>query len=185
MFLSLTVAMMFGSPADETKPTPPTKDVGAAVKILGRAPWRASAKPGSAAQQLVIRSEADFAKAVSPANDTKTVLDNLKKQLKVETIDWQKQMLIVASGGAQSTGGFRFEILGVFVKGDTMTVCWKLHAPKPTDFVTAAFTHPAETVLVETFPGKVVFDPPAAKEKQKPPAKRGADDSANPDSSDE
>ena len=179
MFVSLTVAMVLAMPADESKPNNPGKDAGTPVKILCRATWRASTKPGAAAQQLVIRSEADFAKAVGAGNDAKAALDNLKMQMKVDQIDWQKQMLIVVTAGAQRTGGYRLEILGAFAKGDTLTVRWKLHAPKPTDFVTMAFTHPAETVLVESTAGKVVFDPPAPK----PEGKRGKDNSKKPDPS--
>lgn len=179
MLLSLTVVMVLAMPADESKQSDRGKDAGTPVKILGRASWRASTKPGAAAQQIVIRSEADFAKAVGAGNDAKAALDDLKKQMKVEQIDWQKQMLIVVAGGAQRTGGYRLEVLGAFAKGNTLTVQWKLHSPKPTDFVTMAFTHPAEAVLVESTAGKVVFDPPAPKPEGKP----GKGNSKKPDPS--
>jgi hypothetical protein len=140
----------------------PPKDLGKPVKILGRATWRASTKPGASPQQLVIRSEAEFAKTVSAGNDAKNVLENLAKQLKVDAIDWNKHMLVVVSAGAQRTGGYRVEVLGVYAREDKLTVHWKLHSPKPTDFVTMAFTHPAETVLIESSDRKVMFDPDSA-----------------------
>lgn len=148
---------------DEEKPRPID---GVEVKVLGRAPWRASAKPGAAAQQLVVRSREEFDKLISAGNDPKTVLDNLQQQLKTE-IDWSKHMLVVCTGGAQRTGGYRVEVQVVYTKGETMTVRWKLHVPKPGSFVTMAFTHPAETVLVEKFAGTVVFDPAMAKPEPK------------------
>ena len=164
MFTPLALAAIIGAPPADEKPKPID---GIEVKVLGRAFWRASTQPGSAAQQLVIRSQAEFDKLVGPGNEAKTVFDNLQKQLKAD-VDWNKHMLIVCTGGAQRTGGFRVEVQAVYTKDDTMTVRWKLHAPKPTAIVTMAFTHPAETVLVNRFEGKVVFDPAIPK-----PASKG------------
>lgn len=163
MYAAMLLIASLGAPADppEKKDPPPAEKPlpGTPVKILGRGFWRASAKPGAAPQQLVIRSEMEFAKLISAGNDSKTVLDQLKKSLKVDALDWAKQMLVVVTGGAQRTGGFRVEVTAVAVKDNVLTVRWKLHSPKPTDIVTMAFTHPAETILIERFDGKVVFDP--------------------------
>jgi len=82
---------------------------------------------------------------------------------KVDKIDWDKQMVVVATAGAKPTGGYRVEILGLEARDGTLTVKWKLHSPKPGSIVTQAFTHPGEAVLVEKFEGKVTFDPPAPK----------------------
>ncbi len=136
------------------------------LKIEGRGFWRASSRPGGAAQQLVIRDAVEAAKASGLPADGKSqeqASANLAKALKVEKIDWDKQMVVVATAGAKPTGGYRVEVLTVAVKDGTVLVKWKLHSPKPGGIVTQAFTHPAEAVLVEKAEGKAVFDPPAPK----------------------
>jgi hypothetical protein len=156
--LARTQGLKFVLIKDETK----ERD----LKIQGRGFWRASARPGSAAQQLVIRDAGEAAKASGLPADGKgqeLASANLAKALKAEKIDWDKQMVVVVTGGAKPTGGFRVEILGLTLKDKELIVKWKLHSPKPGDFVTQAFTHPAEAVLVEKVDAKVVFDPPAPK----------------------
>ena len=144
--------------ADETK----KKE----LKIQARGFWRAPARPGTAAQQLVLRSGDDAAQAyrlkpggASPAQATRM----LAQALKVKTIDWDKQMVVVVTAGAKPTGGYSVEVLGLGVKDDTLTVRWKLNSPGKDSIVTQAFTHPGQAVLAERFAGKVVFDPPAKK----------------------
>lgn len=142
----------------------PTKE--GELKIQARGFWRASARPGGAAQQLVIRGAAEAAKAVGLPGDGKgqeQASDQIAKAVKLDKIDWDKQMVIVATAGAKPTGGYRVEILSVKSKEKDIVVKWKLHSPKPDDFVTQAFTHPAEAVVVEKKEGKVVFDPLAPK----------------------
>lgn len=157
MIMTLLLSLTVGQ-------TPMEKPLeGTPVTIQGRAPWRAGTKPGTAPQHLVVRSADEFAKLLRPGNDAPTVLRDLLKAMKLDSIDWSRQMLVVVTGGAQKSGGYRLEITGVAVKGDVMTVRWKLHSPRPTDIVTMAFTHPAETVLVPSHAGTVVFDPPLKK----------------------
>jgi hypothetical protein len=128
-----------------------------ATKIIARASWthaRADVKsPGKDKVQLVIRSAAELDAAVTTAAGRA----NLAKELKVKEIDWAKQMLVVVSGGTQRKGGFRVEVTGLEMKGETLTVKWKITPPK--GLATQAFTHPAEVVLIPAFAGKVVFDP--------------------------
>jgi hypothetical protein len=133
------------------------------LKIIGRGFWRASIRPGTA-QQLVIRSAEEAAKATNLPADGKgqaQASENLAKALKVEKIDWDRQMVVVVTAGAKPTGGYRVEVLSARVKDGAMTVKWKLHMPM--GFATQAFTHPAEAILVEKFDGKATFDPPAPK----------------------
>lgn len=136
------------------------------MKVQARGFWRASSRPGGAAQQLVIRSAAEAAKASGVPADGKgqeLASQRLAQVFKVEKIDWDKQMVVVATAGAKPTGGYRVEVVSVAVKDGAVQVKWKLHSPKPGSIVTQAFTHPGEAVLVEKAEGKVVFDPPAPK----------------------
>ena len=144
-----------------------------AERILARARWvYASADPGKRekASQFVIRSAAELITrppwnnldAPPPAVE-KTATAALAKALKVETIDWKTQMLVVVTGGTQSSGGFRIGVTSIQPKGDKLLVEWFLQRPK--GFATAAFTHPAEVVLTPRFEGAVEFQnvpaPPA------------------------
>ena len=157
----LTLLLTLVLPVAEDRKPDPTKD--RELKIEARGFWRASIRPGTA-QQLVIRSAAEAAKASGLPADGKgqeQATANLAKALRIEKIDWDKQMVVVATAGAKPTGGYRVEVLSVAVKEGNLLVKWKLHTP--TGFVTQAFTHPGEAVLVEKAEGKATFDPPAPK----------------------
>ena len=63
--------------------------------------------------------------------------------------------------------GIKHAVGGIDQDTLTLTVKWKLNSPKPGSFVTQAFTHPGEAVLVEKVEAKVVFDPLAPKTEEK------------------
>jgi hypothetical protein len=53
----------------------------------------------------------------------------LARMLKVEAIDWKKQMVIVVFGGEQRTGGYSVEVKSLEIKDKKLIVHWKLNAP--------------------------------------------------------
>jgi PrcB C-terminal len=147
------------------------------LKVLARGAWRVG--DSAAPLQLVIRSAKELSLAHGQTAD-KAEDDTLKTQavveaarlFKVETIDWKTQMIIVVSAGAKPTSGYTVEITDLDVQDDVLTVHWRLNSPKPGDFVTQSFTHPAQAVLTERFDGKVVFQaPPKAPSTGKEPLK--------------
>ncbi len=130
------------------------------VKIQARGFWRAPARPGSAAQQLVLRNAVQAAKAMNLAPDGRSQIQatkTLAQAFKVETIDWDKQMVIVVTAGAKPTGGYSVEVLGVTAQDKTLTVRWKLNSPGRDSIVTQAFTHPAQAILVDKAEGEPKF----------------------------
>jgi len=130
------------------------------LKIQARGFWRAPARPGAAAQQLVLRNAVQAAKAMGLAPDGRSQTQatrTLAEALKVPTIDWEKQMVIVVTAGAKPTGGYSVEVLGVTAQDKTLTVRWKLNSPGRDSIVTQAFTHPAQAVLVDTAEGEPKF----------------------------
>lgn len=144
----------------------------AAAKVIASAGWNyqkvdteAGGKDG---KQFVIRDAAQLVAAIpayaaldaQPAVVERMATAALAKALKVKDIDWKKQMLVVTTAGSRGSGGFRVEVTGLKVKGDTMTVSWKATPPKGA--ATAAFTHPGVVALVPAHK-KVEFDPPAKK----------------------
>ena len=121
-------------------------EAGKELKVLAQADWRPAGKD---AQQLVIRSAEELAKVTKMDADKAT--EALAKQLKVEKIDWTKQMVVLVSDGVKKTGGYSIEVLVVSGKDKELTVKWKLNSPKPGDIVTQVLTHPGKAALVERF----------------------------------
>jgi hypothetical protein len=112
------------------------------------------------AEQLALSHEIDDKNAKDTRFQTDVTAD-VAQLLKVRTIDWKKQMLVVVAAGAKPTGGYSVEILTLAVKDKTLLVNWKLNSPKPESAVRQARTYPAQMVLTEQFAGPVKFDPPA------------------------
>jgi PrcB C-terminal len=100
---------------------------------------------------------------IRTADDKATA--ELAKRLKVDGIDWKKQMVIVISGGQQRTGGYSVEAKSLEVKDKKLVVHWKLNVPD--GIVTQVISHPALTILVDRFEGDVVFDPAPPPEKKR------------------
>lgn len=143
----------------------PDAPPGQPVKLLGKAAWLASTEPGTPGRWAAIRSREEFAAAIKPETEVNAALARVAKMLKVDGIDWSKHMLVVVAAGAKPTGGYKVDIVQVTRADGVLTVHWKLHAPKPGDIVTMAFTHPAQVVLIEQVPDQVVFVPPPAEAK--------------------
>lgn len=121
------------------------------LKIHAKTPARIAQGPA------VIKSAEQLGKIQNTDPDKATA--SLAKMLKVDSIDWKKQMVIVISGGTQRTGGYSVEAKSLEVKGDKLIVHWKLNTPAPGSFVTQAFTNPAQTILVDRFEGPVEYNP--------------------------
>jgi hypothetical protein len=133
---------------------------GKAVKVLAE-----TAAPPVAPKDgkpLVIRNAKELMQAQGGKGDEEAATAALAKALKVDGIDWNKQMVLVLSGGQRRTGGYSVQVKGIEVKGDTLTVRWEVKGPPPGSFVTQALTHPSKTLLVERFDGTIRFDPPQA-----------------------
>jgi PrcB C-terminal len=163
MLTPLLVALTLTAPvADRTGPGL-ADDKTREPKIQARARWAAPGNPGAAAQQLVIRDATQAARALRLAPDGKgqqQATMRLAKIFKVPTIDWDRQMVIVATAGAKPTGGYSLNITKLGVKDKTLVVHWKLKSPGPGSIVTQAFTHPGQAILTDRWQGEVKFDPP-------------------------
>lgn len=140
-------------------------------KVLARASWPyAKADPNAPkkGELAVIRNAAELTArepwsnldAPQPVVEKKAT-DEVAKLLKVDGIDWNKQMLILVTAGPKSSGGWKVNIDSLKVDGKTLKVSWSATAPK--GFATAAFTHPGQIILVERFDGPVTFTATAAK----------------------
>jgi hypothetical protein len=132
------------------------------LKVFAKAPGR----PVGAAPRghMVIRNPQELTKIMAGlGGNIDKSLDRVTKMLKVDKIDWNKQMLLIISGGRQRTGGYRVELTSLKVKGDELTVRWKLIGPRPGQPVTQNLSYPAVTLLVERYDETIRFDPTVAK----------------------
>jgi hypothetical protein len=132
-------------------------------KITAVAIWRNAEK---APHTIVIRTADEAAVALGAAPDKardeatrREATSRFAKDLKVDGIDWTKQMVVVVAAGRKNTGGFSVEFTGLEIKNKTLTVKWKLHTPQPGGTVTQVITHPGTAALVGRFDGDVKFDP--------------------------
>jgi hypothetical protein len=152
------------------------------VKILARGAWPhlPTHVPGGigtdrAHHLWAIRSKQELAKLAGGG-----ALITVPKALKVESIDFGKQMLVAVEDGTQpmvgvSGGGPPSALYAVQIvridrddSAKTMTVRWR-HTPRGKD--DPVLTRPLEAVLVPKFDGEVKFDklPPADKPAKEPP----------------
>src|SRR5262249_58278041 len=103
----------------------------AAKKVSASADWygMTHAPRIEAGNHLVLRSvtelvkaiPAQFARGAAPEQVEKEVGAEVAKLLEVKSIDWDKQMLVVVSGGKCPTNGYPVEVLGTTTKGKTLT----------------------------------------------------------------
>lgn len=81
----------------------------------------------------------------------------ITQQLKVAKIDWKKQMIIVISGGQQSTSGYSVQLKSLRLKDGKLAISWKLHKPAPGTGKEVT-SYPSLGLLVDRFEGELVFD---------------------------
>jgi hypothetical protein len=139
---------------------------GKELKVFARSHWPyGSAQPNKREMsvQKVIRSAEELV-AATPFRDRDALPQVVEKMavaevaglLRVDGIDWNKQMLVVVTAGTRPTGGWRVEIDKVSANEDKVTVSYAIIPPK--GFVTQAFTHPGVMALVEKQTGNVIFE---------------------------
>jgi len=112
--------------------------------------------PGS----TVIRDKHHLARL--RGGDPDRISVDVAKILKVDSIDWNKQMLIVISGGEQPRAGYRVERKKLDIHKYKLTVHWALVEPSTPAKGKQVPTTPTWTILLERFDGDVVFDPKSA-----------------------
>lgn len=101
------------------------------------------------AEELFANSKKDPTSKKDPATP-KAMEAELAKFLKVDSIDWDKQMIVAVNGHKVGSGSIKFESLKTQDK--VLTVTWKLEE-RPA----LGFSIPAGLVLAERFDGEVKF----------------------------
>jgi PrcB C-terminal len=67
---------------------------------------------------------------------------------KIPSVDFAKEMVIVATLGTQRTGGYSIEVVGVEARGKTLRISIKKSAPPPGAITIQALTAPFHFVAV-------------------------------------
>jgi hypothetical protein len=131
----------------------------APLKIYAKAHWHyadMSPRADNNGKQFVIRSAADLLANMNigrtPDGTDDERVAAVAKQLKVGSIDWKKQMLIVVTGGVKESGGWKIDIAAVTRGEKACTVSWSLEAPQ--GVTPHAVTHPAVMALVDRCEGE-------------------------------
>ena len=75
----------------------------------------------------------------------------------VPTIDFAREMVLVAAHGTRNSGGYTITIDSVVVTGESMYVYVRKTSPGPTCGTTGALTEPASIVAVPRSTATVVF----------------------------
>jgi hypothetical protein len=142
---------------------------GLPVKALARGPWPyARWDTPVKGKVLVVRSRPEFVQATpyplladSALVRGERATRELLAALKVKSIDWDRQMVVVVCAGRKPSSGYRVKITGVVRQKDCLKVSWTLLVPK--GGADDVLTYPSECVLLPKHTGKVVFDPPLGK----------------------
>jgi hypothetical protein len=139
------------------------------AKVLGQAEWgNVPPEPGAAGREprcLAIRSQQELYRALGMPGDGKTRMQLERfftKAFNTKKVDFETRMLLLVTGGAQPSAGYRVEVTRVERSGEgqALRVYWKLHPPPPGQSVTQGPTHPAALVLLSRFNGEVSLEPP-------------------------
>jgi hypothetical protein len=149
-------------PDSPAKPVAPPPD-GKEVAVAGRAFWPDGWPPEAPRQEWFVRSEQEL---IDPRlRAPEHVLEKMRaeakthymKALKVDRIDFTKQMVVGVSGGVQPEGS-RVEVLRAEIDaaGKILTVSWRLR-PAGNGKQAAGIAHAAEVVLLDHFLGDIRF----------------------------
>jgi len=126
--------------------------------IIARADYQAKmpqlSKIGAGAEKVVITSSDDFLKACNGSRDE---MRKIQQALRVDDINFRREMLIIVTAGVVETLNHSVEILDVSTRGETMTVTWRLNKPDPKAVKQLKWNHPAQLVVVPRFDGQVKF----------------------------
>jgi hypothetical protein len=83
------------------------------------------------------------------------MLETVQRELEVERIDFDRQMLIHVSAGERPTGGYRIETTRIAAAPDRKTATVHCKAHPPEGFATQALTYPGELLLTPRFAGVI------------------------------
>jgi hypothetical protein len=159
----LTFVLFAPAPAPAPMNPPITPGVDG---VVARCTWQPAAAMRVGEKQYIFREGKQLAavmqlKATGDVDVTATNL--LAKQLRVENIDWKKQMVVTIAAGLRGADADRVAVTRIAQKDQTLTIYYTLYVdrpPQPGDNPMSppkatGFGCPAETVLINRFDGPI------------------------------
>ena len=103
-------------------------------------------------ETIVISSKEEWKSFLSKIDTTNKVSETFEN-----TINFSKEMIIVAVDKVRNTGGYSIEIIETIEEGNNMLIKVKTEAPKPTDMVTTAIVQPYHIIKINKTKKKIKF----------------------------
>lgn len=103
-------------------------------------------------ENIVISSKEEWKSFLSKIDTTNKVSETFEN-----TINFSKEMIIVAVDKVRNTGGYSIEIIETIEEGNNMLIKVKTEAPKPTDMVTTAIVQPYHIIKINKTKKKIKF----------------------------
>lgn len=130
------------------KPTPAAPSI---VRPVPEAQAVRSSSGMTAKQRLVVRDDATWAKVWAE------LASNYHPRPTVPSIDFARDVVIVASMGGQSGGGHEISVADVRIAGGNARISIVERSPGRRCVTTAAMTAPVAVVVVPRFAGRATF----------------------------
>jgi hypothetical protein len=142
-----------GETVVEAPPPPPKPPMDG---VLARCNWQPAAAMTLKGGRYIIRDPETLAREMKvTGTDLRTAATaTMARMLRVETIDWNKQMIVTISVGLRGSSADKLTVTKVEMDGTTLMVTYRLSASEPGG---TGIGYPAETVLVDRTDGAVRF----------------------------
>ena len=109
------------------------------------------------ASREVFRSQKEWDDWWQRHNTTVEFIDGEEIKPAAPAVDFASEMVIVATLGMRSSGGYSIEFAGIRHEEDTLIASYKTTSPGPDDRVTMALTAPYTIIAVPKHDGPVRF----------------------------
>jgi hypothetical protein len=132
--------------------------------VAARSPWQPESARRAGVRQFVVRDARQLAEVMKldGRGAEETAIKILARELGVEKIDWERQMVVCVAGGLRGPEVDRLTITHIVREGSGMTVFYKLEKDGNG---AGGFGYPAETVLIDRHDGPVRFEDESAGKK--------------------
>jgi hypothetical protein len=105
-----------------------------------------------------VQKENYIVKDAKGLNQLFELIDNENFTVKVDDIDFSKEMLVAVFMGEKPTGGYNIEIINILKKKDHLEFLIKIDEPGPDDMVIQSITSPYHIVKLERFDTECLFN---------------------------
>ena len=109
------------------------------------------------ASRQVIRDQQQWIKWWQQHNKVQMHIDGKTVPKPPPEVDFEQEMVLVATLGQRSTGGYSIRFTEIRREGDVVTATLQISSPGPDDLVTQALTSPFAVIAIPQHAGRVKF----------------------------